>query len=84
MLVKQQLKTDAILLLQQLIATPSFSKEELETADLIAVFFTKKKHPCFENRQQRLGSGKTLESGPSHHPAQLPPRYCKTSTGLAA
>ena len=37
-----ELFTDAVELLKQLIATPSFSKEENETADLLEQFLTKK------------------------------------------
>ncbi|MCC6727507.1 MAG: M20 family metallo-hydrolase [Saprospiraceae bacterium] len=39
------LKIEAIHLLQQLIATPSFSREEAATADLLAVFFHRKNIP---------------------------------------
>lgn len=41
------LADEAILLLKQLIATPSFSKEEDQTASLLSVFFAKKGMPCF-------------------------------------
>jgi acetylornithine deacetylase len=37
--MKENLYKNAVLLLKQLIATPSFSKEEQETAQLIAAFF---------------------------------------------
>ncbi len=40
--VKSTLKSDAIELLKQLIALPSFSKEEDKTAELITTFFTNK------------------------------------------
>lgn len=39
------IKTEAIHLLQQLIATPSFSREEAVTADLLAAFFHQKNIP---------------------------------------
>jgi acetylornithine deacetylase len=39
------IKTEAIHLLQQLIATPSFSREEAATADLLAAFFHRKNIP---------------------------------------
>jgi acetylornithine deacetylase len=39
------IKTEAINLLKQLIATPSFSKEEAATADLLAAFFHRKNIP---------------------------------------
>ncbi len=42
-----QLKSDSIELLKQLIAIPSFSKEENQTADRIEVFFQKKSIPTF-------------------------------------
>ena len=38
---------EALQLLKQLIATPSFSKEEDKTASLISLFFAKKGMPCF-------------------------------------
>ena len=41
------LKSDAIELLKQLIAIPSFSKEENKTADCIEVFFQKKSIPIY-------------------------------------
>jgi len=41
----QQLKSDAIELLKQLITIPSFSKEENQTADCIQFFFQKKSIP---------------------------------------
>jgi acetylornithine deacetylase len=37
----ESLQTEAITLLKELIATPSFSKEENDTADLICAFFTR-------------------------------------------
>lgn len=43
----QILKSDSINLLQQLIAIPSFSKEEDQTADYIQAFFQKKSMPTF-------------------------------------
>src|ERR1700733_9110237 len=39
------LQTDVTQLLKQLIATPSFSKEENDTAELICVFFEKHEIP---------------------------------------
>ena len=42
-----QLKSDSIELLKQLIAIPSFSREENKTADCIEVFFQKKSIPTF-------------------------------------
>lgn len=39
--MKENLYENAVLLLKQLIATPSFSKEENKTADIIAAFFDK-------------------------------------------
>ena len=38
---KESLQTEAIALLKELIATPSFSKEENDTADLLCAFFTR-------------------------------------------
>src|ERR1700739_1761165 len=42
----KQLYTDALGLLKQLISTPSFSKEENDTADIIVQFFTDHHIPC--------------------------------------
>jgi acetylornithine deacetylase len=41
-MTEQTLFTEAVALLKQLIATPSFSKEENETAELICAFFERK------------------------------------------
>lgn len=49
--LSQALKSEAIELLKRLIATPSFSREEERTADLLAAFFQQKKIPV-----QRLGN----------------------------
>ena len=49
--VISQLKSEAIELLKLLIATPSFSREEDRTADLLTAFFQQKKIPV-----QRLGN----------------------------
>ena len=49
--VDQKLKSEAIELLKRLIATPSFSREEDRTADLLAAFFQQKNIPA-----QRLGN----------------------------
>ena len=39
MIYNQQLYNDAVALLKQLIATPSFSKEENDTAEILMQFF---------------------------------------------
>lgn len=49
--INELMKTEAIYLLQQLIATPSFSREEAATADLLAAFFHQKNIPT-----ERLGN----------------------------
>jgi acetylornithine deacetylase len=41
------LQSEAVGLLKKLIATPSFSKEENDTAELIGEFFERHKIPCF-------------------------------------
>src|SRR6202051_2817895 len=41
----EALQTEAIALLKELIATPSFSKEENDTADLLGGFFTRHEIP---------------------------------------
>ena len=43
------LQQDAINLLKELIATPSFSKEENDTAELICAFFEKHAIFCLNN-----------------------------------
>lgn len=46
MTADQQLFNDAVQLLKQLIATPSFSKEENDTAELLVHFFEERGIPC--------------------------------------
>lgn len=44
--IQESLYTGAIRLLQQLIATPSFSRQEQDTADIVQQFFTEKNIPA--------------------------------------
>jgi acetylornithine deacetylase len=44
--MEKKLYNDAVELLKQLISTPSFSKEENDTADIIVKFFEDRKIPC--------------------------------------
>lgn len=69
--------SEAIEFLQQLIATPSFSKEEDQTADLIQSFFARKGIP-FQRignnimARQNDGTGKPLVVLNSHHDTVKP------------
>jgi len=60
--VHQALKNEAVELLKQLIATPSFSREEAVTADLLAAFFHRRNIPT-----ERLGNNVWAKSKHCQH-----------------
>ena len=63
----------AVDLLRRLIATPSISREENATADLIAAYL--QEYGFTPHRQQRLGHSTRLHPGASHCFTEFTPRY---------
>ena len=78
MSVNSTLKQEAIELLRRLIATPSFSKEEDKTAELISAFLTKKDIPIHRSNHNIWASSKYRKEGVptillnSHHDTVKP------------
>jgi acetylornithine deacetylase len=76
--MEKKLYNDAVDLLKQLISTPSFSKEENDTADIIVQFFEHRKIPCSrvgnniyaKNKHYDLGKPSILLN--SHHDTVMP------------
>lgn len=72
------LQSDAILLLRQLIRTPSFSKEEAGTAALIAGFLQERDIPCIRIGHNIIAKNKHYDAGKpvivlnSHHDTVKP------------
>lgn len=79
-----QLYNDSVELLKQLIAVPSFSREEAETADLIEAFFSKRNIATQRVKNNVWCSNRYFDSGKptillnSHHDTVKPnPQYTK-------
>jgi acetylornithine deacetylase len=76
--MEKKLYNDAVDLLKQLISTPSFSKEENDTADIIVKFFEDRKIPCSrvgnniyaKNKHYDLNKPSILLN--SHHDTVMP------------
>jgi acetylornithine deacetylase len=76
--MEKKLYNDAVDLLKQLISTPSFSKEENDTADIIVKFFEDRKIPCSrvgnniyaKNKHYDLSKPSILLN--SHHDTVMP------------
>ena len=82
MSVNTNLKSEAIALLQDLIATPSFSREEAQTAELIAAFFKRKgitmersKHNLWARSKNWKADAPTILLN-SHHDTVKPVSGC--------
>jgi acetylornithine deacetylase len=78
MIVDQKIYTDAVALLQQLIATPSFSKEENDTAEILVNFFEQRGVPCARVGNNVYAKNKTYDAAKpsvllnSHHDTVKP------------
>jgi acetylornithine deacetylase len=76
--MEKKLYNDAVVLLKELISTPSFSKEENDTADIIVKFFEDRKIPCSrvgnniyaKNKHYDLAKPSILLN--SHHDTVMP------------
>jgi acetylornithine deacetylase len=76
--MEKKLYNDAVVLLKELISTPSFSKEENDTADIIVKFFADRKIPCSrvgnniyaKNKHYDLSKPSILLN--SHHDTVMP------------
>ena len=71
-----------ISLLRQLISTPSFSREEDDTAVILEDFLQKKRRENFPPEQQRVGAKPTFRPGQTDRAAQLAPRHGEAQQGL--
>ena len=69
------LTADAIELLKQLIQTPSFSREEDQTADQIFRFLTFHGARPQRDANNVWAVSRALRPRPAHRAAQLPPRH---------
>lgn len=75
---RDELQTEAIALLKQLIAIPSFSKEEDKTADVIAAYMGSKSIPVNRLRNNIWAKNRTFDAGKptillnSHHDTVRP------------